>query len=179
MHGGSHQLNNDYVIRGNTMSVFDLFKDFGVMRSANGLLDDQCSATAVKASQVASAIKYLFQQNTPQLLWLAFTGIVLPMLSYGAQAWSPYLAKDINTIEHIQKHFTKSGLHELDYKFRLLDPRALSLLKHRTYTDTIVIYKANVIIISYNYLIQDTAQQINCELKDLEIVMSQSIVYFN
>ena len=36
MHGGSHQPNNDYVIRDNAISVLDSFKDLGVMRSANG-----------------------------------------------------------------------------------------------------------------------------------------------
>ena len=55
MNGGSHQPNNAYVIRGNTMSVLDSFKDLGVVRSANGLFDGQCSATVAKASKVAGA----------------------------------------------------------------------------------------------------------------------------
>ena len=108
MQGGSHQPNNDYVIHGNTMYVLDSFKDLGAMRSANSLHDDQCSATALKASKVASAMKHLFQQNTPQLLWPAFTNFLLPVLSYGMQVWSPYLAKDINTIKSVQRRFAKS-----------------------------------------------------------------------
>ena len=60
MHGGSHLPNNDYDIRGNTISELDSFKDLGVMRSASGLHFDQCSATAVEASKVAGAIKHLF-----------------------------------------------------------------------------------------------------------------------
>ena len=69
-----------------TMSVFDSFKDLALMRSANGQHDDQCSATAVKDSKVAGAIKDLFQQNTSQLLWPAFTSfLLLSMLGYGTQ----------------------------------------------------------------------------------------------
>ena len=60
MHGGSHLPNNDYDIRDNTISELDSFKDLSVMRSANGLHFDQCSATAVEVSKVAGAIKHLF-----------------------------------------------------------------------------------------------------------------------
>ena len=131
------------------------------MRSANGLHDDRCLATAVKVSKVADTIKHLFHQNTSQLLWPAFTSFVLPMLRYGTQVWSPHLAKDIKTIERVQRRFTRSfrSLKELDCKFRLLDLKTLSLQKYFTFTEMVFIFKA-------------LHGKINCEPKDLGIMMS-------
>ena len=59
------------------------------------------------------------------------------MLSYGTQVWNPYLAKDIKTIQRVQRHCKKCirDRNELDYKSRLLDPKAQYLQRHRTYTD--------------------------------------------
>ena len=91
----------------------------------------------------------------------AFTSFVLPMLSYGIQVWSPYIAKDIKRVKRVQTHFSERicGLYELDHKSRLFDIKALSLPKHRTYTETVFIYEA-------------MHSKINCELEDLGIVMS-------
>ena len=145
------------------MSELDSFKDLGLTRSKNGLDYEYCLATAVKASKVIDAIKHLFQQNSPKLLWLAFISFILSMLSYRTHVWSSYLAKDIKTIQRVQRHCTKSirFRNELDYKSRLLDLNAHSLQKHRTYTDRVFIYKV-------------LHSKINCEPKDLGIVMSHT-----
>ena len=58
MQGGYHQPNNNYVIRGTFMSVLDSFKDPSAKRSANGLHNDQRSATEVKVSNVVPSSTY-------------------------------------------------------------------------------------------------------------------------
>ena len=131
MHGGSHQPNNDYVIRGNTMYVLDSFKYLNVMRSANNLHDDQCSATAVKASKVAGAIKHLFQQNTPRLLWPAFTRFVIPTLSYGMQVLPCQRHKHLSVSKDaLQKVFTALMFWIINLDFLTLKHLACRNIAH-------------------------------------------------
>ena len=51
-----------------------------------------------------------------------FKSLVLPILDYGSQLWSPHLVKHIDQIEKIQRSFTKhiTGLHGLEYSERLV-----------------------------------------------------------
>ena len=83
------------------------------------------------------------------------------MLSYRTQVWSPYLAKDIKTIERVQKRCAKNICrpNEFNYKSRLLDLKALSLQKHCTFSDMVFIYKA-------------LHGKINCEPENFGIRMS-------
>ena len=47
--------------------------------------------------------------------------LVLPHLDYGSQLWSPFKVKNINTLENVQRVFTKhiDGMHDLLYTERL------------------------------------------------------------
>ena len=50
-----------------------------------------------------------------------YKAIVKPLLEYCIQAWSPYLRKDIDMLEKIQRRATKliPGLRDLRYEERL------------------------------------------------------------
>ena len=50
-----------------------------------------------------------------------FTSLVRPVLEYAAPFWSPYLCKDIDIIENVQRSFTRliHGVQDLGYKDRL------------------------------------------------------------
>ena len=64
--------------------------------------------------------------RTKDILIPLFIGLVRPILEYGNPVWCPMLRKDIDSIEKIQRNFTKriSGLNNLPYTDRL---KALNL----------------------------------------------------
>ena len=144
------------------MTMFDSFKDLGVLRSIGGY-EGQCHAAFVKASRTTGAIRRLFQTNSRQLLWPAFKRCVLPALMYYPQAWNPLLVKDIGEVEHVQRRFTKCicGMYELSYEERLHELRALSLSHQRLYSDMIFIYRV-------------LHELLNCTAHDIGLEVQQS-----
>ena len=66
-----------------------------------------------------------------------------PHLEYANPVWSPYLVKDIDRIERVQRHFTKriTGLRSLEYPDRLRKLNLPSLVYRRKRGDMIECYK--------------------------------------
>jgi len=61
--------------------------------------------------QIASMCSYQilksFSSNNVWILLKAFINYVRPKLEYNTPVWSPYLQKDIISIESVQRNFTK------------------------------------------------------------------------
>ena len=70
--------------------------------------------------------------------------IYIPTLMYCAPVWSPYLHADIQLLERVQHHYTKSisGLYNLDYDSRLRELATLSLQNRRLYAEMTTVYKS-------------------------------------
>ena len=68
---------------------------------------------------------------------------VRPHLEYCVQSWSPYLARDIDTLEKVQRRATKhlGGLAHLTYESRLEILDLYSLYCRRQRGDMIETYK--------------------------------------
>ena len=143
MHCGVKQPNYTCSIHDCSMTVFEFFKDLGIMKSSNGLHNGQCQAAATKASKIFGVIRRIFQRKSPNLLWPAYCSYILPVLMYGSQAWNLSLCKDEQCIESVQRRFTKSvqGLHNLSYEERLLQLNALSLINCKLLDDVAFSYK--------------------------------------
>jgi hypothetical protein len=144
LHCGPHQPLNNYFIKSHQMASVDQLKDLGVTRSSSGYYVGHCEAVVSKASRAAGAIRRAFQLRSPKLLWPAFQSYVIPILMYASAAWNPYLAKDCNALEAVQRRFTKRihGLEHMSYESRLEHLNAMSLQKRRVYADMILAYKA-------------------------------------
>ena len=95
-----------------------------------------------------------FASREVQLLKQAYTTYIRPVLEYASSVWSPHLLKHINSIERVQKYFTKQipSLRQFSYTERLaligLEPLEVRRLKF----DLILYYKSfhNLIALPHN-----------------------------
>ena len=74
---------------------------------------------------------------------LLFKGMVRPHIEYGNQVWAPYLKKQVESIENIQRRATKlvPRLYNMSYKERLEKLKLPTLAFRRLRGDIIEMYK--------------------------------------
>ena len=82
-------------------------KDLGVyinntLSSANHV-DEVC----LKASRVLAVIKRAFSYMDTDMFIVLYKSLVRPILEYASPTWSPFLKKDIEKLEKIQRRATK------------------------------------------------------------------------
>ena len=89
--------------------------------NANMKVSEQCRIAASKGNQVLGMIRRNVTYKENSLIVPLYKAIVRPHLEYCIQAWSPYLRKDIDMLEKIQRRATKliPGLRDLRYEERL------------------------------------------------------------
>ena len=89
--------------------------------NANMKVSEQCTIAASKGNQVLGMIRRNITYKDNSLIVPLNKAIVRPHLEYCIQAWSPYLRKDIDMLDKIQRRATKliPGLRDLRYEERL------------------------------------------------------------
>ena len=107
---------------------------------ANMKVSEQFRIAASKGNQVLGMIRRNITYKEKSLIVPLYRAIVRPHLEYCIQAWSPYLGKDIDMFEKIQRRATKliPGLRDLRYEERLkecglttLETRRLRGIKYK------------------------------------------------
>ena len=96
-------------------------KDLGITFSNNLKFSKHSKELAHKALRVGSNLfRALKVQNRKSLVTM-FKSYVRPLVEYGTPIWNPYLLKDIDLIEKVQRSFTKRlpGMKYLSYQQRL------------------------------------------------------------
>jgi len=82
-------------------------RDLGVQLTSSNKSSEHCSIIAAKAIKRAGMILRAFTTNKPDTLLKAFTVFVRPLLECATPTWCPYLLKDIDAIERVQRHYTR------------------------------------------------------------------------
>ena len=143
LHCGPHQPNHTYYINSVAITSTDSVKDLGIRQSKDGTYTEHCNNVISWAASKCGVLRRIFPSRHRNLLWPAFVSYVLPVLSYYSPIWPPFLKRDINALESIQRQFTKkiSGLSGLPYNDRLRELGALTLEHRRRYTDMVTVYK--------------------------------------
>ena len=102
-----------------TMKWEELF--LGVTMNANMKVSEQCRIAASRGNQIIGMIRRNITYKEKGLIVPLYKAIVRPHLEYCIQAWRPYLRKDIDMIEKVQRRTTKliTGLIDLSYDDRL------------------------------------------------------------
>ena len=121
MHIGNKNPKFEYCIDGKTLKVVDEERDLCVIMHSNFKVSSQCSTAVNSANRMLGLIKRNIKCRDEVPMMLLYKGIVRPHLEYCIQAWRPYLIKDINMLEGVQKRFTKLiyGLTDKTYEYRL------------------------------------------------------------
>ena len=120
LHTGPGNAGMNYEMGGTILCKTVKEKDLGVTMNANMKVSEQCRIAASKGNQVLGMIRRNITYTDNSLIIPLYKAIVRPHLEYCLQAWSPYLRKDINVLEKIQRRATKliSGLRDLTYEER-------------------------------------------------------------
>ena len=131
LHIGSVQCSIDYFIDDVWLQNNKRCRYLGVIVTSDLSPSMHINEITAKAHYRANCILRCFECKNVGLLVRAFLVYVRPIVEYCSVVWSPCLKQDIETIEKVQRRFTKrlKGLKWMSYKERLrcLDLHSLEL----------------------------------------------------
>jgi hypothetical protein len=134
---GPPAVNVNYQINGYVLPFVTSCRDLGVLVTNDLCPSLHVTEIARKGHQRANMILRCFVTRDTALLVRTFTTYVRPLLEYNSVTWSPYLKRDIEMIEKVQRRFTKrlKGLATLTYDQRLDHLNLPSLELRRLHID--------------------------------------------
>ena len=143
MHYGRNNPRFLYHINGTLLSETTTYKDLGVHVSNDMKVMHHIDICVAKANAVLGMIKRTFSYIDKDIFLMTYKTFVRPILEYCQELWSPYLAKDIDKIERVQRRATKlvPEIKELSYEERLKSLDLFTLAHRRTRGDMISMYK--------------------------------------
>ena len=121
------------------MEEINMEKDLGIHIPDDLKSETQCRKAAGKARSILAMVKRNFRRLDEEDFLLIYKTYIRPHLEYCVQAWSPHLAKDIQTGEKIQRSATKfvPSLKKFTYEDRLKKLDITSLEKRRIRDDLV------------------------------------------
>ena len=143
MHYGTQNNRFLYHINGRLLTPCDNYKDLGVIVSADLKVADQVDKCVKKANSMVGMIRRTFTHINKDILLRTHKVFVRPIREYCQQVWAPYLQKDIDEMEKVQRRATKliPELRELSYEERLSALDLYKLNDRRQRGDMIFLYK--------------------------------------
>lgn len=121
----------------------DEVRDLGVLITADLKPTSQCLAAARRAYGALHQLRRTVASRKPEVLLPLYKTHVRPHLEYAVQAWSPNLVRDMQTIERVQRGFTRMFPHlrSLPYQERLTRLNLFSMERRRVRGDMIETFK--------------------------------------
>ena len=121
----------------------DQIKDLGILLDERLTFSDHINDKINKAFSMLGIIKRNFKHLTIQSFIMLYKNMVRSHLDYCSSVWSPYMKKDIEASEKVQKRATKilPQLKHMNYSDRLKACKLPSLHYRRIRGDMIKTYK--------------------------------------
>ena len=143
IHLGRNNKRFEYRMGNETLKVADEEKDLGVLFGSSLKPSAQCEKAAKEANGMLGAITRAFHYRTKHVMVPLYKAFVRPKLEYASSVWCPWLQKDIDELEKVQKRMVKmlSGVKARGYEERLEEIGMMSLTERRTRGDMIETFK--------------------------------------
>jgi len=118
-------------------------RDLGIVVTDNLGVSTQCAEAAKRAMKVLSMIRRQFKDMDKECFTILYKSFVRPHMEFAIQVWSPYLKRDIECLERVQRRATKlvKEFRKLSYEDRLCKLKLTSLVDRRLRGDLIETYK--------------------------------------
>ena len=108
MHLGRNNLRYNYRMGGEELAETEEERDLGVLVHESLKPANQCQTAAKNANRVLGLINKSFHYRTKCTLIPLYKSLVRPKLEHAAAAWSPWLEKDIDSLEKVQRRLVRT-----------------------------------------------------------------------
>ena len=118
-------------------------RDLGVEIDSSFKFSKQAQIASKKANKILGLICRKMGARLKEVVVPLYQALVRPHLEYAVQFWRPFLKKDINLLEKVQRRATRvvSNLRSVDYSERLSILNLFSLERRRDRGDLIETFK--------------------------------------
>lgn len=108
-------------------------RDLGIFIDNKLNWSQHISKITKKCKQICGWVLSVFYSRENTLMMTLFNSLIRSRLEYGCELWNPYLIRDINSIEQIQRSFTDKirNIKHLNYWERLSRLNITSLQRRR------------------------------------------------
>ena len=143
MHVGNKDANTKYALGNQELKSLEKEKDLGVVMDTTFKFSEQCNVAVNNANRTLGLLKRTIKSRRKEIIVQLYKALVRPKLEYCIQAWRPFLKKDIDNLERVQRRATKmiTECRNLNYESRLNVLNLISLEDRRTRGDLIQVFK--------------------------------------
>ena len=143
IHLGKTNPSADYRLFDKQLTVSDKERDLGVIVDNKLKFGEQCDSVVSKANATLGMIKRNIVSRNHNIITKLYKTLVRPKLEYCIQAWRPYLRKDVDKLERVQRRATKliSECRKFSYEDRLKFTGLTTLEDRRDRGDMIEVFK--------------------------------------
>lgn len=143
MHIGRNNPRLQYKMAGVDLTTTEAERDVGVLVTPAMKWQEQSGKAAATASRVLSQISRAFSYRDKVTFVSLYKSYVRPHLEFSSQAWSPWLARDIDILEKVQKRAVNmvGGLRSVTYAEQLAELGLQSLEERRREADLLLMHK--------------------------------------
>ena len=142
-------------------------RDRGVILTPDFKFSTQSAHAASKANQVLGMLKHTFVSRDVELWAALYRTYIRPHLEFAVSSWNPFLRRDIDALEKVQRRVTRvpTALRDMDYESRLERMGLTSLETRRQRGDLIQGDQNKYAILFFNFIL-------------LYVVRLSRIIYF-
>ena len=134
MHVGYNNKCSQYKLGNAELKSIVKEKDLGIIIDNTLKFSEQCSTAVKCANRTLGLIKRTIKSRSKDVIVKLYKALVRPKLEYCVQAWRPFLRKDIDSMERVQRRATRmiTERKSQDYEFRLKALGLISLEQRQT-----------------------------------------------